>query len=96
MLRNGRGAVPFTSFVTFKSHSSGTCGFTIVELGVVLTIVGMLFALGMPNALLWIRNSQIRAANSGFGRSAGNGWIVTIKRGQDRFQPERTHVKKPE
>lgn len=59
MLRSGRGTISFTALTTFATRVRG---FTIVELGLVLTIVGVLFALGMPNALLWIRNSQIRAA----------------------------------
>ncbi|MEP7155211.1 MAG: GspH/FimT family pseudopilin [Betaproteobacteria bacterium] len=37
-------------------------GFTVIELCVTLTIVGVVFGLGLPNALIWLKNAQIRTA----------------------------------
>ena len=36
-------------------------GFTLIELMVTLTLVGLLFALGLPSFTTWIRNSQVRS-----------------------------------
>jgi len=37
-------------------------GFTIVEVMITLTVLGVLIALGAPSAIEWLQNQQIRAA----------------------------------
>lgn len=39
----------------------GPCGFTLIELMVTLSLVGVLFVLGLPSFTTWIRNSQVRS-----------------------------------
>lgn len=36
-------------------------GFTLIELAVTLTLVGLLLAVGLPLLMTWIRNAQVRA-----------------------------------
>ena len=38
-------------------------GFTIIELLVVITIITVLTAIGVPAALTWVRDARIRDAN---------------------------------
>lgn len=40
-----------------------TGGFTIIELMVTITLLGILFGLGLPSFTAWIRNSQIRTVS---------------------------------
>lgn len=42
--------------------SRGQGGFTIIELMVVITLVGMLLALGFPSMYAWLQSNQIRNA----------------------------------
>jgi type IV fimbrial biogenesis protein FimT len=35
-------------------------GFTMIELAVTLALLGILFALGLPSFMSWVRNSQVR------------------------------------
>lgn len=35
-------------------------GFTLVELAVTLTLLGLLLALGLPSFMTWVRNSKVR------------------------------------
>jgi len=36
-------------------------GFTLIELAVAITLLGLLVALGLPSLMTWIRNAQVRA-----------------------------------
>ena len=36
-------------------------GFTLIELAVTLTLLGILLAVGLPSFMAWIRNAQVRA-----------------------------------
>ena len=36
-------------------------GFTLIELAVAFTLLGILIAVGLPSFMAWIRNSQVRA-----------------------------------
>lgn len=36
-------------------------GFTLIELVVTITLIGVLVALGLPSLMAWIRNAQVRA-----------------------------------
>ena len=36
------------------------CGFTLIELAVAFTLLGILLAAGLPSFMTWIRNSQVR------------------------------------
>ena len=49
------------SSICFMASCLGARGFTLVELGVALTVVGVLLAMGIPNAIVWMKNAQIRA-----------------------------------
>jgi type IV fimbrial biogenesis protein FimT len=40
---------------------SATRGFTLIELMVTITLLGVLIALGLPSFITWIRNSQVRS-----------------------------------
>jgi type IV fimbrial biogenesis protein FimT len=40
----------------------GNRGFTQIELGIVLVVIGILLGFGIPNAQIWLQNMQIRAA----------------------------------
>ena len=37
------------------------CGFTLIELAVTMTLVGILLAVALPSFMAWIRNAQVRA-----------------------------------
>jgi len=51
-------------------------GFTIIEIGITLLIVGMLLALGLPSFVTWIANTQIRTG----GEAVLNG--IQLARGE--------------
>ena len=40
-------------------------GFTLIELMITLTVLGILFAVGFPSMSAWLQNSQIRTAAEG-------------------------------
>ena len=42
-----------------------TRGFTVIELMITLTVLGILFAVGFPSLSAWLQNSQIRTAAEG-------------------------------
>jgi len=52
----------------FRSPSNVRCGtsaargFTMIELAVTLALLGILFALGLPSFMSWVRNAQVRTA----------------------------------
>jgi type IV fimbrial biogenesis protein FimT len=40
-------------------------GFTLIELGITLLVVGLLLSVGIPSASVWIRNTQVRSVAEG-------------------------------
>lgn len=44
-----------------RTRSRITRGFTLIELAVTITLVGLLVALGLPSFTTWIRNTQVRS-----------------------------------
>ncbi len=44
----------------YNACRRGARGFTLIELVVALTLLGILIALGLPSFTAWIRNSQVR------------------------------------
>lgn len=43
-----------------RAMRDGSRGFTLVELAVTITLLGILIAAGLPSFMAWIRNSQVR------------------------------------
>ena len=44
-----------------RARRRATRGFTLIELAVTMTLVGILLAVALPSFMAWIRNAQVRA-----------------------------------
>jgi len=49
-----------TSSANMRHGARAARGFTMIELAVTLALLGILFALGLPSFMSWVRNSQVR------------------------------------
>ena len=50
----------FRSPSNLRCRANAARGFTMIELAVTLALLGILFALGLPSFMSWVRSSQVR------------------------------------
>ena len=49
------------SIAASRARRRAVRGFTLIELAVAITVLGLLIAVGLPSFMAWIRNAQVRA-----------------------------------